>query len=129
MQKKHSSKYSFQNRKRHYQSRSRSGGLNFAFLSRLMDAFSGNKLKFITILTAAVCVIAVVLVLLLSGPIETSAQNSGVEGTTAGNSPAPVDTKADNYNQVDTQKVDEATLAGLTGEGLANENTGDVFGR
>jgi len=121
MQKRYSNKYSFQNRKRHHKARHRSGGINLAFLTKLLEAFSANKMKFIAILVAVIAVVTVALVLLLASPLAKSAEGELVSGATA-----PVDSKAEGYNEIDTVKVDDEMLKGLIGEGLQDENTGDV---
>ncbi len=129
------SRFNYNMRKKNYKARH---GKSSAFdagslLNSILSAVSAHKLRSVTIAVGVIAVLIAILVPAFARPLPVIAEAPGATVTQGGednadtaDSPAPVDTKADDYNEVDDQQVDDETLAGLTGEGLKDDETGDV---
>jgi ribose transport system substrate-binding protein len=140
MIKKFGNKYNYNSRKKHYKAKhgsSSGAGSAGTLINSLMSMFLANKLKYVTMFVAVVAVLVAVLTPAFAKPLPASSSDPQVvadESTQTGDesgdtelaTSGPVDSFSEDYDEVNTLGVDEETLKGLTGEGLTDEDTGDV---
>jgi hypothetical protein len=142
--KRYTGKYSFNTRKQSYRKKHRPGGLDAfsgSFIGRLAEVFKADLMRSVAILVAAVVVVAAVLVAVIAGPAAPVSANAANLPAPSNETPAEqtpggdevvIDAAAsippEDYNAVSTDEIDDATLAGLTGEdgGVDDASGGDL---